>query len=79
MQRHAIVYRRPVCRCGSKMVTHVTLDDGSRRYGCSVCKTEIDKREVDKVEAEEWNLVGREGVPEVVREMGRKFTNEIQS
>jgi hypothetical protein len=54
MMRFAIAYRRPMCKCGSRLVTHVEVAAEVWRFGCSMCKTEIDKAAVVQVEAEEW-------------------------
>lgn len=52
--RFAIVYRRTVCKnCHSRMVTHVEQNE-LWRFGCSMCKREIDKQVIAQVEAEEW-------------------------
>jgi predicted SprT family Zn-dependent metalloprotease len=54
MDVHRYVYKRAVCQCGSKMISHVTTDSGAVKYGCWSCKRELPKEVVDKVESEEW-------------------------
>lgn len=52
--RFAIVYRRAVCRCGCRMVTHLMVATDVWRFGCASCKAELDKSVIVDVEAEEW-------------------------
>lgn len=58
--RFAIVYRRAVCRCGSRMVTHLMVAPDVWRFGCASCKSEIDKSVIVEVEAEEWYVEEKE-------------------
>jgi hypothetical protein len=67
MDRYAQTYCMPMClHCRSKMLTHV-LVDGVWRYGCSMCKREIQTAWVRHVEEIDRNtvrkrLVGRKGI-----------------
>jgi hypothetical protein len=53
-----MTYLQPVCKCGSKMVTHVRTEK-EWTFSCSVCRSGIERSAVVAAELKTFENIGK--------------------